>query len=224
MRGGPQRIPRPDDWRPGGPAPWSGVDHVDLSLPAVEEALAARRSRVVGKVATSRRSAVLVPLYESEGQTWLVLTRRAAHLRSHTFEVSFPGGARDPGDPDDWATALREANEEVGLDPTLPRAIGALDRFVTVGSRSLVHPLVAALPGAPVLRANQAEVDRIIFVPLSELVQGDVFREELWPTGDGRVRPVTFFELLGDTLWGATGAMVRQLLAIVAGVDDPLAR
>jgi 8-oxo-dGTP pyrophosphatase MutT (NUDIX family) len=200
------------------------VADVDLSLPAVEAALSARRARVVGEVTTSRRSAVLVPLYESEGQTWLVLTRRAAHMRSHTFEVSFPGGARDPVDRDDWATALREAQEEVGLDPTLPRPIGALDRFVTVGSHSLVHPLVAALPGTPVLRANEAEVDRIIHVPLSELVTGNVFREELWPTADGEFRPVTFFELLGDTLWGATGAMVRQLLAIVAGVDDPLTR
>lgn len=225
MRGGPQRIPRPADWAEGGEAPWVDAGELDLSLASVETALGRRRPNVVGDGHAARRSAVLVPLYESEGETWLILTRRSPMMRSHTFEIAFPGGGQDPDDADEWATALREANEEVGLDPDLPRMIGELDRFVTVGSRSLVHPMVGALPGPPVLRANEAEVDRILHVPLSELVLPGVFREERWPIGPaGSVRPVSFFELIGDTLWGATGSMVRQLLSIVAGVNDPLSR
>lgn len=223
-RGGPQRIPRPDDWRPGDPAPWHHVDEVDLSLANIERTLTERQPRTLGDPdITRRRSAVLVPLYETEGDTWVVLTRRSPHMRSHTHEVSFPGGAQDPDDADEWDTALREAHEEVGLDPALPRRIGELDRFVTVGSRSLIHPMVAALPGAPVLRAAEDEVEHILLVPLSELVTPGVFREELWRwQGRDQHRPITFFELMGDTVWGATGAMLRQLLSIVAGVDDGL--
>jgi 8-oxo-dGTP pyrophosphatase MutT (NUDIX family) len=224
MRGGPQRIPRPPEWREGRPAPWSSVEAIDLSLGALEAVLADRAPELIGDPGTEPRSAVLVPLYENEGETWLVLTRRSPLMRSHTFEISFPGGKQDPEDPDEWATAIREAHEEVGLDPDLPRRIGALDRFITGGSQSLVHPMVAALPGPPVLRANEDEVDRILHVPLSELISPGVFREELWPVGDNPGRPVNFFELMGDTLWGATGTMVRQLLSLAAGIDDPLVR
>ena len=144
-------------------------------------------------------------------------------MRSHTSEISFPGGAQDPEDVDEWATALREANEEVGLDPTLPRRIGDLDRFVTVGSRSLVHPIVAALPGSPVLRPSEDEVEHVLHVPLDELLDPMIFREEIWTLGD-TARPVSFFELVGDTLWGATASMVRQLLCVIAGADDSLSR
>jgi len=176
MRGGPQRIPRPPEWREGGPAPWPNIEAIDLSLVALEAALADRAPELIGHPGTERRSAVLEPLYEKEGETWLVLTRRSPLMWSHTFEISFPGGKQDPEDPDEWATAIREAHEEVGLHPDLPRRIGALDRFITGGSQSLVHPMVAALPGPPVLRANEDEVDRILHVPLSELISPGVFR------------------------------------------------
>lgn len=192
-----------------------------MGVAEIEAALVARGpARVRGDaVVPERRSAVLVPLYEAEGEAWVVLTRRSSNMRSHTSEVSFPGGAQDPEDIDEWATAVREANEEVGLDPTLPRRIGELDRFVTVGSRSLIHPEVAALPGSPVLRASEAEVEHILHVPLSELLRPDVFREEIWPLASGP-RAITFFELVGDTVWGATAAMLRQLLTIATGSTD----
>jgi 8-oxo-dGTP pyrophosphatase MutT (NUDIX family) len=161
---------------------------------------------------------VLVPLYEHAGEAHVVLTRRSPHMRSHTWEVSFPGGRSD-GDESPWATALREAEEEVSLDPSLVRPIGELDAFVTVGSRSLVRPVVGALAERPTLKAAPDEVDEILHVPLSELLLPEVFREELWPIGELE-RPITFFELHGNTVWGATAAMLRQLLALAMGLDD----
>lgn len=163
---------------------------------------------------------MLVPLYETDGVTRVVLTRRSPHLRSHTWEVSFPGGRADDGESP-WQTALREAHEEIALEPSLVRPIGELDRFVTVGSQSLVHPVVGALPARPELTPEPAEVDQILHVPLDELVLDGVFREELWPIGDA-LRPITFFELHGNTVWGATAAMIRQLLTLTLGVDDDL--
>jgi 8-oxo-dGTP pyrophosphatase MutT (NUDIX family) len=170
--------------------------------------------------AETRESAVLVPLYAASGEATVVLTRRSPELRSHTWEIAFPGGRADDGESA-WDTALREAQEEIALDPTVVRPIGELDRFVTVGSRSLVHPVVGALGRRPELTPAPAEVDQILDVPLAELLLDEVFREELWPIGDAW-RPITFFELHGNTVWGATAAMLRQLLGVSLGVEDDL--
>jgi 8-oxo-dGTP pyrophosphatase MutT (NUDIX family) len=191
----------------------------------IEAALARRgpgRTRIdrFRPTANTRESAVLVPLYDVGAEATVVLTRRSPEMRSHTWEVSFPGGRADEGESA-WQTALREAQEEIALDPSVVRPIGELDRFVTVGSRSLVHPVVGVLDGRPELEPAPAEVDQILHVPLAELVLDEVFREELWPIGDAW-RPITFFELHGNTVWGATAAMLRQLLGVGLGVEDNL--
>ncbi len=223
-RGGPQHIPRPDDWQPGGPAPWVDVKAVPISVETVSSALERRgpaRLRGESPAPTNRRSAVLVPLYDMGGEAHVVLTRRSQNLRSHTREVSFPGGRVDPEDPSLWHTALREADEEVALDPALPRRLGELDSFITGGSQSFVTPFVAELPERPRLVASEDEVEHILHVPLSELLLPEVWREEIWHR-DGITRAITFFELHGDTVWGATGAMLRQLLSIIVGAGDDL--
>ena len=166
-----------------------------------------------------RDSAVLVPLYELHGEPMVLLTRRSPTLRAHTHEVAFPGGRHDDTDADHVETALREAEEEVGLDRSLVQIVGALDWFVTGGSGSLVHPFVGLLAESPTdLVANPGEVEAILPVKLSELLLDEVWREERW-TRDGVESPVTFFELYGDTIWGATGNMLRQLLTIAT---DPV--
>ncbi len=165
---------------------------------------------------------MLVLLYEHRGEPWVVLTRRSWHLRHHAGEVSFPGGRREPGDADLWATALREASEEVGLAPGTVRRVSRLDRFVTVGSRSLVCPFVATVDRRPELVPDPAEVERVLRVPLSELTDPEAWREEIWSLGEafGGERAMTFFELPGDTVWGATAAVLRRLLMIATGTAD----
>ena len=171
------------------------------------------------RVDTSHHSAVLVPLYDDADDVYLVMPRRSPQMRKHRWEVSFHGGRRDDEDETLWHTAVRETYEEIGLDPSVPRQIGELDRFVTVSSVSLVSPLVAILPGRPTaLVPSPDEVEAILHVRASELMLDEVFREELWPI-DGHYRAITFFELEGDTVWGATAAMLRQLLAIATQTD-----
>ena len=165
---------------------------------------------------------MLVLLYEHQGEPWVVLTRRASHLRHHAGEVSFPGGRREPADADLWATARREASEEVGLDPGRVSRVGRLDSFVTVGSRSLVCPFVATVEARPELVPDPAEVERVLHVALAELTDPEVWREEVWLLGAefGGERTMTFFELPGDTVWGATAAVLRRLLTVAtAGAD-----
>ena len=219
-RGGAQRIPRPADARPGKPAPWLDLPaadrHVDLARIRTafsdEPQRRPRPARIEGP--DTRRAAVLAPVYDHEGEAWIVLTRRAQHLRSHQGEVSFPGGRRD-GDEPLVATALREAEEEIRLDPESVEVIGELDHLTTAISSVAIAPFVGALPGVPAdLRPADAEVERILHVPISELLGDGVFHEEIWTLGE-RTRPMWFFELEGDTVWGATAALLRQLLGRV---------
>lgn len=217
-RGGPQNIPRPEQFRIGGHPPWN---HLAESQRRVDLRLLVDRLRSFepafhdrGLAVASRTSAVLIVLYELDGEPMVLLTRRSPAMRSHTHEVAFPGGRHDEADNDHVDTALREAEEEVGLDRGLVEVVGALDWFVTGGSGSLVHPFVGLLTEPPAgLVANPAEVEAILPVPLAELLLDEVWREEHW-TRDGIEAPVTFFELYGDTIWGATGNMLRQLLTI----------
>jgi 8-oxo-dGTP pyrophosphatase MutT (NUDIX family) len=222
-RGGPQRVPRPPDARPGTPAPWLDLSpaerHVDLAR--VREAFsseAQRRPRPARiERPQTRRAAVLAPLYDRDGEAWVVLTRRAQGMRSHQGEVSFPGGRRD-GDEPLVATALREAEEEIRLDPDFVEIVGELDHLTTAVSSVAIAPFVGALRGLPEgLHPADAEVERILHVPVSELLADGVFHEEVWHFG-GMSRPMWFFDLEGDTVWGATAAMLRQLLGRVLGL------
>jgi 8-oxo-dGTP pyrophosphatase MutT (NUDIX family) len=166
---------------------------------------------------TSRPAAVLVPLYDQDGEAVVVLTRRTWWLPSHQGEVSFPGGRVERGEtPTDGA--LREAKEEIGLDPTAVEVIGELDHLATVSSESFIVPLVGALAaGRPDCVPSPVEVEAVLHVPLSELLDPAIYREEIWAWGGQAERSIYFFELVGDTLWGATAAMLRQLLGIITG-------
>jgi 8-oxo-dGTP pyrophosphatase MutT (NUDIX family) len=176
----------------------------------------------------SRPAAVLVALFEEEGEGRVVLTVRSDQLRSHTGEVAFPGGRIEGGESVVEA-ALREADEEVGLDPTAVTVIGQLTPRPTISSGALMTPVVATLAARPQLRASPDEVERIFDVALSELAADGVFHEEWWsvpgrpgapglPTG---TFPVWFFAVAGETVWGATARTLVELLCLVVGVPLP---
>lgn len=231
-RGGPQIIPRPDDFELGGPPPWGKIPESErrANLERLRDVLEAgdiggpaSDSAATEELAqgTWRKSAVLVPLYEDEGELHVILTRRAAHLRSHSREVSFPGGGREEADASLWETALRETREEISLNTELVERIGQLPAFRTVGSKSLVHPFVSVIrSGRPEgLIPDPSEVEHILYVSMSELLRDDVFHEEHWKIPAIGQVAVNFFELHGDTVWGATAAMLRQLLALATGTE-----
>ena len=220
-RGGPQQIPRPSAWSPGRPAPWAGLRDPArrLTLERVAEVFPAGSLGAPSPVAAAggTPSAVLIALYDGDDGLEVVLTRRAWNLRTHRGEVSFPGGRSEEGETP-VQTAVREASEEIALHPGLVVPLGELDHLTTVTRRAYIVPVVATIPERPQLRPSEAEVDGVLHVPLTELLLGEVFREEQWGP-PGRSRPVYFFELVGDTVWGATAAMLRQLLCRLTGAD-----
>ncbi len=221
-RGGPQIIPRPVPSRPGRPAPWEGIspDVVETLSPGdVRATYPPHRSGTPSPVETdgASPSAVLVPLYEDVGGLHVVLTRRSWDLRTHRGEVSFPGGRTEAGETPAEA-ALRESWEEIALDTGAVEVLGEMHHLTTVTRRAYVVPVVGMLPEKPEVALNPAEVDEVLFVPLKELVLPEVFREERWGLM-GADRPIYFFEIVGDTIWGATAALLRQFLAELLGFD-----
>ena len=189
-------------------------------LRSIEKSLEQFRPPEITGEKHERSSSVMIPLYEEGTQVYMILTRRSKMMRHHTSEISFPGGNSEPEDTDEWSTAKREAYEEINLDPDLPKKIGMLDSFITVGSKSFVTPIVATLEGRPELKANPNEVEKILHVPLSELLLPEVYHEEVWELRDGQQRNIHFFELIGDTVWGATGSMIKQFLTIILGIQE----
>lgn len=224
-RGGNQWIPRPPTARPGGPPPWAALppERRRFSLAEVRESLAelppARRAPF--EMPGSQPAAVLVPFHEAAGEAHLILTKRPDTMPSHRGEIAFPGGRFQPGaDADLRDAALRETEEEIGVPAADIEVVAELDTMATVASRFSITPFVGLLRPEPVLAPDPREVVSVLDVPLSELLDDEVFREERWeltgptPAGWGpeRDRAIHFFELEGETVWGATARVLVGLL------------
>jgi 8-oxo-dGTP pyrophosphatase MutT (NUDIX family) len=185
-----------------------------LALDRVRDALAGTIDESVAGQ-ERREAAVLVPLFEEDGETRVVLTRRASTLRSHRSEVAFPGGRAEPGEPL-RAAALREAFEEVALEPGLVEIIASLGSLTTVSSGARVTPFVGVLSERPHLRASATEVERVFDISLAELLVYGVHRIEHWGVGPS-AREIHFFDLPGDIVWGATARILTELLTRIVG-------
>lgn len=158
------------------------------------------------------RAAAVLLLLIAGSDPAVLLTVRAAGLSRHAGEISFPGGLADPGETPE-ATALREAFEEIGLAGRLVEIVGALPEVNTVVSRIVVVPVVGLLAEPPVLRANGAEIDEVLTIPLSRLRAGESVEHHERPDG-GRWRGFAY-DVGGRTVWGATGLMVHGLLELI---------
>ncbi len=152
----------------------------------------------------TRPAAVLIPLLQDNGQWRLLFTKRTERVEHHKGQVSFPGGARDPGDSDMLATALRETEEEIGVAPDDVEILGALPPLVTI-TNFLVYPFVGLIPYPYPFRPNSFEVAGIIETPLDQLVAEAAAQE---PTAN---RPMKF-NRQGEIIWGATARMLQSLL------------
>jgi 8-oxo-dGTP pyrophosphatase MutT (NUDIX family) len=162
-----------------------------------------------------RSAAVLIPFLVRDDGTRLLFTLRSPHLRGHAGQISFPGGACDATDLDHVATAIREAEEEVGIDPSSVRPIGLLDDIPTP-TGYVITPVVAELVPPPDRYApNEAEVAEVFELGFSALRDPTVFQDrgevERW----GRKFRLVAFTPAGREIWGATARMVQFLIDLV---------
>lgn len=206
------------------------VDPRYLAAAALRERFAAAHAfepEIAGDAALVQRdpsaAAVLVPLVAHEAGVRVLLTRRTEHLRDHAGQISFPGGRVEPGDADAVATALREAEEEVGLEPQQVDVIGALPAYTTV-TRFVVTPVVALVQPGHALRLDPFEVAEAFEVPLDYLMTPAHHQRHLVDNAGVR-RQFLSMPWAGPGLdgvhrnyfiWGATAAMLRNLYRFLA--------
>ncbi len=158
-----------------------------------------------------RPAGVLVPVSVTRDAPRLILTKRSSALKHHPGQIAFPGGKQDEGDIDVTATALREAQEEIGLPPELPSILGHLPTHETVTSFS-VTPVVAILEASFEPVAEPGEVDEIFFVPLAHVLNPEnyVVESRRWR---GQRRYYYAVPYGPYYIWGATARMLRGLAA-----------
>src|SRR6266705_6224931 len=153
---------------------------------------------------SARNASVLIGLFDENNETYISFIRRASTLRTHSGEIAFPGGAADVSDVSPIVTALREAQEEIGLDPTRVEVLGILPPVFTVVSNFLITPVVAFLPqGLGTLQLEANEVAELILIPLRGLADPAIAHTEEW-TRSGLTRTIYFFDYGPYRIWGAT--------------------
>jgi 8-oxo-dGTP pyrophosphatase MutT (NUDIX family) len=157
------------------------------------------------------RASVLVPLFAQhpDGRAAVWLVRRSEGLRTHSGQVALPGGKRDDSDATPLATALREAEEEIGLDPLSVDVLGALDDHVS-GTGFVISPYVGWISTPFEPKPLPGEVARAFAVPLS-VFRGEPSTLQLRDAQDA-LRTVCSYEVGGETVWGITAAILRDLV------------
>jgi 8-oxo-dGTP pyrophosphatase MutT (NUDIX family) len=157
-----------------------------------------------------RTAAVLVPLYVDAAELWTVLTKRTATLPSHPSQIAFPGGGRELGE-DAWSAALREAHEEVGIDPERVLRLGELDEQ-DVPSGFRIVPCVGAIPHPFEMRPSEAEIAEVFRLPLGAFTNPRLI-EDRPVVYDGVRRMLRIYHIGNRQIWGVTARILQVLLA-----------
>ena len=179
----------------------------------IREILSSRQRQVIFKEGY-RKSAVLIPIYENKGDQHFVLTKRAQGVMYHKGQISFPGGAYDKEDGELRATALREAFEEIGVNPGDVEILGNLDDQVTYTSRFVITPFVGAIPYPCKFKVNHREVEELIEVPVSVLLIPSAYVPETMDD-EGKSHPWGHYLYGNHKITGITARMLKQLIDLV---------
>ena len=182
-------------------------------IEGLRNALSSRERRVISHPPFSH-AAVLVPLFQKEGNCHLLFTKRSEEVKYHKGEISFPGGVVDEEDSELISTALREADEEIGLKERDVQVIGILDDIVTV-TEFIVTPIVGLFPYPYPFKVSEAEIAELIEVPVASLLDEDCFSETEIPRG-GQKEIVYAYQYANHIIWGATARILKQFLDLIS--------
>jgi len=160
------------------------------------------RKRITGP--DLKASAVLVPLFYDQGQYHIIFTERSEEVEFHKGQACFPGGTQEPTDSSLLQTALRESEEEIGLEVKDIEILGELDDMMTLTSNYVISPFVAFVPYPHSLKTDGKEVRGVFSVPLSFLMDEVNFKQDSYA-----------YEYEGHIIWGATARILRQLIALL---------
>jgi 8-oxo-dGTP pyrophosphatase MutT (NUDIX family) len=167
----------------------------------------------MGAPAKLRHASVLVPLVEREAGMTVIFTQRTAHLAAHAGQISFPGGGMEPADPDAVATALRETQEEIGLEPEKVEVAGRLDTYVTRTGFEIT-PVVGFVRPPFILNPDPFEVAEVFEVPLEFFLKPGAVKKETRQF-QGTQRYFYVFPYEHRYIWGATAGMLVNLVDVL---------
>ena len=166
-------------------------------------------------------SGVLLLLFPEGGQIYLCLIKRPSTMTHHPGQISFPGGKVEKEDTSAEMTALREAQEEVGIDPSYVRIIGKLSELYVEVSKFLIHPFIAWSDKKPDFIVNKDEVDELILLPINDLVANETIMETDMDTVTGRLR-IKYYPFKSQIIWGATAMILSELIEILKKIQNSL--
>ncbi|MBI3004344.1 MAG: CoA pyrophosphatase [Ignavibacteriales bacterium] len=192
---------------------------MDFTTNEIKDFLARRRRVEVADFSLTR-AGVLVPLFRKKNEWYLLMTKRSEEVEHHKGQISFPGGAVDSDDKDIIATALREAEEEIGLRARDTEILGLLDDHMTP-TGFMITPVVGFLKEIPKLAPRQEEVLEILEVPVSLFLDSKKERVEKRERL-GEVIDVYFYDFGKHEIWGATARISRDFLREIADSKKPL--
>ncbi len=167
-----------------------------------------------------RPAGVLVPLCARNGEVRVVLARRSEHVPHHKGQVCFPGGSQDPGDADLFATAVREAEEELGIRGETVELLGAMEPVPTV-TGFFIQPYVVRIPEETGFLLDDFEMAEVFDVPLLVFTEYDRYRCAE-STFLGEEYKLYFFDYGPHTIWGATAKILHRLAELIEGISPPL--
>lgn len=162
----------------------------------------------------TRPASVLIPFYEQPEGLSIIFTKRTDHLESHSGQISFPGGGRDPEDRDDLETALRETHEEVGIDPAHVEIWGRMKSRQTTTSGYWVSPFIGQVPYPYDFTLSDYEVERLIIVPLAHLMDPAHFSEDHY-SWSNKLFLTSQYHYGEDVIWGLTAYMLNNFLNLL---------
>jgi 8-oxo-dGTP pyrophosphatase MutT (NUDIX family) len=187
----------------------------------IRRRLSGRVHKVVDEP-TRRGAAVLIPILNDEGEYKILFTKRTNQVDSHKGQISFPGGRVDQEDPSVEVTALREAEEEIGLRRQDVELLGRLDDAVTIVSNYTVHPFVGLIPYPYPFVLSPEEVDRILLVPFRHFFPSGVADRIMTIRHEEGVVDSLSYPYGDDIIWGATARIMKNFVEILGGTLEGL--
>ncbi|MBL6962424.1 MAG: CoA pyrophosphatase [Bacteroidetes bacterium] len=171
------------------------------------------------KLGPPRDSSVLVLLYPKNGELNTVFTQRHDYAGIHSNQVSFPGGKKEETDRDFMATALREAKEEMAIQPEKVEILGQLSDLLVPPSRFVIHPFIGVSEKRPDFIPQQSEVKSYFEVPLNLLSNPERIKETELKLSDGKIFKTPYYDLYGHIVWGATAMIVSEFLEVQKNIQ-----
>jgi len=162
-------------------------------------------------------SAVLIPIYRQDGEYHIVFIKRTMTVNVHKGQISFPGGTREKGDKNLLDTALREAEEEIGLRREDVTLLGEMDDEITTTSNYIVTPFVARIPWPYSFTINTEEVEKVISIPVKALLDKSCCNPDTEILNGEKLASFTY-DYRGTVIWGATARILNKLLEVIKSV------